>query len=234
MMRSQLVLGGVSRILLGVCATCVSAAALAQSSTSSFSSTPERAETWEVTLHPNFFETQTVKGSGGSSAKIDSTVGWGIFWGYNFNNYLNLGMDSSWSQPNVSTTITSATAPARSRTVNGDFSAFTLALDGTFYLMPGSFAPFVSAGVGWTAVNTRIASAPPVPGCWWDPWWGYVCDYYYPTYAVDKISYNSGVGLRWDIGEVFFLKGSWNRQWIDVGTVKPTFDAWKLDLGWKF
>lgn len=219
--------------VFGVCGCflLIGASALAASL---FDEARPRDKTWEFSFHPNFIETQTLDFEGGSNVELESTTGWGLWWGYNLNNHFNLGIDTSWAQPNAKVTIASADFPGLSRTISGDFSSFTLSAQGTFNLLQGPLTPYVSAGIGWTEVTAEIARLPPVGGCWWDPWWGYACGYSYPTYANDSVSYLGGLGVRWDIGSSFFTRVSWNRQWVEIGDETPGIDAYKLDLGFKF
>jgi opacity protein-like surface antigen len=194
----------------------------------------DREHTFETTLHANFYETQTLGFEHGSQIKIDSTTGWGFFWGYNFTNLLSAGLDMSWAQPNAKLTIQPAQTGLNARSLSGEFNTFSLTAIGTWNVLPGPLTPYFSGGIGWTSINTNIPTGQPVPGCWWDPWWGYVCDYYYPTAYADKVSYIGTAGLRWDTTRNFFMRASWNRQYIDMRGGHPTLDSWRAELGLKF
>src|SRR3974390_9036 len=191
----------------------------------------ERQHTFETTLHANFSESQTLNFEHGSSIKLDSTTGWGFFWGYNFTNMFNAGVDMSWAQPHAKVTIQPGQAGLNTRTISGDFNSFSLTALGTVNFLPGPFTPYLSGGIGWTEINTSIPTGQPVPGCWWDPWWGYVCNYYYPTAYADKVSYQGVVGLRWDATHNFFARASWNRQWIDMRGGYSAVDSWRAEIG---
>ena len=39
-----------------------------------------------------------------------------------------------------------------------------------------TFTPYVTGGIGYAFIDTNIPDSPPQTACWWDPWWGYVCD----------------------------------------------------------
>lgn len=193
-----------------------------------------REHTFETTLHANFYDSKTASFDHNTSIKIDSTTGWGFFWGYNFNNFFNAGVDMSWAQPNATFNIQPANAGLNPRSIGGDFDTFSLTALGTVNFIQGPFTPYLTGGIGWTSINTSIPTGAPQAGCWWDPWWGYVCNYYYPTAYADKVSYLGGAGLRWDATNHFFVRGSWNRQWVDMRGGKPTFDSWRAELGIKF
>jgi len=55
------------------------------------------------------------------------------------------------------------------------------------------------AGIGWTWIDTNIPDGPPVGGCWWDPWWGYVCTTTYPTKTKSAFSYQATLGVLGNI-----------------------------------
>ncbi len=76
----------------------------------------------------------------------------------------------------------------------------------------------------------------PSTGCYWDPWWGYVCYPYPPTYTATEFSYNAALGVCWDIRESFFLRASIGKQWIDVDKASSTPDITlgRLDIGFAF
>ena len=67
-----------------------------------------------------------------------------------------------------------------------------------WHLMDGPLTPYVGAGLGWTWIDTNVPTGPPVTGCWWDPWWGYVCYTDYPTKTTDAFSYQAILGVRYE------------------------------------
>jgi opacity protein-like surface antigen len=96
----------------------------------------------------------------------------------------------------------------------------------------GPFTPYVQAGIGWTNIDSNVADGPPTTGCWWDPWWGYVCRSSYSTYDDTNFSYGAGVGLRYEFGygQRTFVKASYNIQIID-DRADPEYDIWRLEIG---
>jgi opacity protein-like surface antigen len=85
-------------------------------------------------------------------------------------------------------------------------------------------------------VDTNIATEPPSIGCWWHPWYGYVCTSWQDTKSVDGFAYEVGAGVRWDINDIFSLDGGYTMRWIALDGVDgtPSFDGFQLNVGWKF
>jgi len=189
---------------------------------------------YEITLQPRYIASQTVGFDGGTSVDIDQDLGFGFGFGYNFSNKLALALDWSWASMNYKAKIaqsgTSSTA-----TANGTMDSSTIALNVSYYFLDGPLTPFVTGGIGWTWVDSNIPSGLPTTGCYWDPWYGYICTSYQETYAKDYFSYSLGIGGRWDVSPGFFLRGSIVWQWMDVGTAGTTdFPGGRVDIGFIF
>ena len=101
----------------------------------------------------------------------------------------------------------------------------------TYHFLKGPLTPYVQAGAGWTTLDSNIISRPPVTGCWWDPWWGYICTTTWTTYDTTKFSYNAGLGLRWDINAAVFMRGAWNREFVSTDNGNLDFDTLTLEAG---
>lgn len=195
-----------------------------------------RAGRWDFTLQPQYTDSTTVSGNNGSGATIQGAWGFGFGFAYNFDNHFALGGDFYWSNANYRSTAAPAVGNAGSAyTVSGNLVSNTLRMNGTWNLLPTSFTPFVSAGIGATYVDTNIPDGPPSNVCWWDPWWGYYCGSVVPTKSNTYFSYNAGAGLRWDVNRAIFLRAVAVRQWIDVGgpVGSPAMDQYRIDIGFK-
>ena len=79
-----------------------------------------------------------------------------------------------------------------------------------------------------------MTSSPPQTGCWWDPWWGYICATEWKTFATTKFSYNLGLGVRWDINNALFSRASYNREFVSVKSGSLNFDTATLEMGLVF
>jgi opacity protein-like surface antigen len=189
-----------------------------------------RAGTWEFLLPLLYVDSGTIEGQGGSSVDIDGDVGIGIGAGYNFTEYFQLNGLFTWTALDYTANV-----------INSDFSVrpysntlynSTISLNGIVYFLKGKINPFVSGGVGVTYVDTNIQTGPGSTACWWDPWYGYMCTGTAPTKTETDMSYNAGVGVRFDLTPQFSLQPSYNKMWIDMDKTSstPDFDIWRLDL----
>jgi outer membrane assembly lipoprotein YfiO len=193
---------------------------------------------YEVTLQPRYAASKDIDGAGGSKVALDPGYGFGVGFGYNFTDKIALHLDGSWNSSDYQATIAttdSGGTPTGTTTASGTLDIFTAALDLTYYILDGPLTPFLTGGIGWTHVDSNIPSGPPQGACWYDPWYGYVCTSYQNTYTKDYLSYNLGLGARWDVKSGFFLRGSAGWQWIDLGQPGTTeFLGGRLDLGYMF
>jgi opacity protein-like surface antigen len=207
------------------------AAAAAQNST-------PRAGKWEFTLQPQYTHAQTFDTGNGSGGKIDSTLGFGFGVAYNMNNNLQLGGELTWGTANYSATIAPAAGnPNPAQSVVGTLQSNTIRFNAAWnFIANGAFTPFVTGGVGSTFIDTNIPAGPPTNVCWWDPWWGYYCGVYTPTRSAYYVSYNAGLGLRWEVDRNIFVRAVANRVWIDAGSSLGTIstDQYRFDFGFEF
>jgi hypothetical protein len=191
---------------------------------------------YEFTLQPRYVASKTVNFDGGTSIDTDADLGFGMGFGYNLTNKFAMHLDWSWASTNYKAKIgTSTGGTLGTTTASGTLDASTFALNLSYYFLEGPLTPFVLGGIGWTWVDSNVPSGLPQTGCWWDPWYGYICTSYQDTYAKDYFSYSLGLGGRWDVTPGFFLRGSVVWQWMDVGDAGNTdFPGGRLDIGFMF
>ena len=106
----------------------------------------------------------------------------------------------------------------------------------TFHLLEGPLTPFATASLGWTWIDTNIATGPPELGCWWDPWWGQICTPIVDTASDDSASYGIGLGVRWDFGPGAFARVAYEQRYLDIQNANgtPDFGSVRFDIGAKF
>jgi opacity protein-like surface antigen len=200
---------------------------------SSAAAAEQRGRHWEGTLQLIGTSSESSNGEMGSGIDVDSEVGWGFGATYHFNPNFAVGFDGTFVRPKYTAVFNTdedglVSLRHRASIFNGHFN-------GTWNILKGDFTPYLQLGLGWTHVDSNIADGPPVTGCWWDPWWGYVCADFFSTYEDTRFSWGAGAGLRYDFDRMF-VKGSINRIELDAGSnaVDPTFDMWKLEIGMRF
>ena len=189
-----------------------------------------RAGTWDFYLPLVYADSATINGQGGSKVDINADFGFGFGFGYNFTENLQLNGIFSWNSRSYDATTVNTDGTTRKYSNYMDTS--TISLNGVYYFLNGNVTPFVSGGVGITYVDTNIQNGTGSTSCWYDPWWGYVCSSYVPTKTENDISYNAGVGVRYDASRQFALQFGYYKTWIDISKASGTsdFDIWRLDF----
>jgi opacity protein-like surface antigen len=195
-----------------------------------------RAEKWEFTVQAHPLGQQTIKFNGGTEISTNSDVGWGFGVGYNFNDHWELSFDISWNTPSYDAKIASADTPGTFTYANSELSISNLQFNLFYNFLAGPVTPFVSAGMGSTYIDSNIAYGNATTGCWYDPWWGYTCSTYQPSYSTTLFSYNASVGVRWDISRDVFLRAGIGQAWLDWqnGGGNNGITTGRIDLGFSY
>ena len=222
--------------LIAVCGACLSVLTFFSGPAAAewWDSSPgKRAGKWETTFGAYFTGSESSDGPNESSVDIDSGYGVGFSFGYNFTEHLALRFDGSWSRADYDAVLN--TEDEGLVRINHRLSLFNGQINGVYNVLEGAFTPYLQAGIGWSYVDSNVADGPPATGCWWDPWWGYICSNFYLTYAETNFSWNVGAGLRYEFQRGMFVRGGWERTHIDGGSgADPRFDAYRVELGWLF
>ena len=149
----------------------------------------------------------------GSSIDFDGQVGFGFGGDYFIADRLSIGFDIGWSRPDYSAILVPDDGSPEV-SIRHEASIWTGQLNGSYYFTDKPITPFVEAGLGWTNFDSNVADEPPITGCWWDPFWGYVCNTYYSTYDNSSFSYGAGLGLRWNVSYDISVKATY--RWLEV------------------
>ena len=192
------------------------------------SSDESRAQKWDFSFNILGLESEQANGTNGSGLKIDSETGWGFGIAYNINKRFALGFDMNFVKPGYTATLVDEDDEVT--TINHKLTISTGQFKGVWNILQGPLTPYVEGGLGWTYIDSNVASSPPITGCWWDPFWGYICNTFFNTYSDTSFSYSGGLGVRWEITPQIFLRGGYNYLKVDLGS-----SAGDLKLGsWLF
>ena len=193
-----------------------------------------RNNRWESSFLMGYQNSTSKDFEGGASLDIDKKFGWGITIGYNWTAKLNTAYKLFITKPNYSATIIPENPEIGPQTIDYTMSKYSHQFNATYNFMDRPFTPFVQAGLGFITLDSNIVDQPPTTGCWWDPWWGWVCNTTWSTYSKTGFSYNVGLGLRWDVNNAMFVRGSYNKEWISVDNGTLSFDILSFEGGLMF
>jgi opacity protein-like surface antigen len=190
---------------------------------------------WETRLGVAYQLNASADFEGGTTAEFASSTGFMVGVGYDLTSHFEIGANVSYDGRDYDASI-AGDDPGEVFPVSGRLDSLGLVFDLTYNFMSGPLTPFVVTGIGWNWVDTNIATRPPQIGCWWDPWYGYVCTSFQDTKTFDGLTYQLGAGLRYHLSDSFSLSGSYRMSWVDFtnATGTPTFDGLNLFLGWRF
>lgn len=196
--------------------------------------TVQRQGRWEARGGALMANSADVDFKGGTQAEIDGGLGFLFGIGYHYTDRLRFGSTFTFDQKDYEATV--AGESGDSYAIKGSIDTMSLMLDVAYEFLTGPVTPFVVGSVGWSWVDTNVATSPPEIGCWWHPWWGYVCTSWQDTRTFDGLAYELGAGLRYDFSDRLAADGSYNIRWVDFDTAKdsPTFDGLRFNLIWKF
>lgn len=207
---------------------------------SSFNSSG-RSEGFEMAIQLPYQDSLSVRGEAGTGAKVDSQFGFGIGLTWHLNSKLSVSGDMVWTSPRYQATFLvdadddPDTPGGELVTISHRADVFTGQARATWHFLDGPITPFVEGALGFTYIDSNVASGPPTSGCWWDPWWGYICRPLWSTYDDTGFSYAAGAGVRWDVNRDYGLRASYTRRWVDIkGPSDPEFDIWEVAFLWKF
>lgn len=186
----------------------------------------------DVSLRLNYMEEESYSGRNGTSLEADDTMGLGF--GFMYNSGPNWAFGASFdgsSTDYIATGFENDLIQNRNFRYDNEFDSFSINFDTIYYFSDKQFTPFVTASLGWTEVDTNIASGPPQDYCWWD-WWGYYCGLYVPTREEGGFNYKVGLGFRYDFSRYFAIRGSYSYSEIDIDVAgdKPSNNIWRLEL----
>lgn len=195
-----------------------------------FSKSANRAGKWEVFFAPMWMDDMKIDGDHGSSADINGRSSMGFGFGYNATDHIEVGMIFNASSGSYSATAVQDDGTKRS--YNGTMYSSSLALGGAYNFLEGPLTPYIGANIGSTFIDSNIPTGNTIGGCWWDPWWGYVCGGYPETYTSTNFTYGADLGLRFDVEGMFFKAGV-GKNFIDA---KKDFGVtlYALIFGFKF
>lgn len=177
-----------------------------------------RAQHWDFSMQTIYTGSEEFVGEGGSSLSLEDNLGWGFGISYHITENFNLGMNFNWSSINYTAIGVSDENPDEPQRYSNSVDLNTTLITAKWNFMKGPFTPYVSGSLGWTLVDTNIFAGYG-SGCYWDPWWGYICGPVTTTYGTDAASYGLGLGARYELTPKFAVSASYDITWLDIDAV---------------
>lgn len=204
-------------------------------STTSLSLTGSRTGLWQISLVPSYTSSQVVTFDGGATADINSRSGFAIGIGYNFSDHMELDLDFGTADGNYTGTRVPDDSSSLPETFSSNMFASHINLGLTYNFSASRLTPFVRGNLGWTYVDSGVPTGRVGTGCWWDPWYGYICAPIAETYTANEFTYGADLGLRFDVTRTVFLKGSAGKSYFDFDRSSSTgFTVYKFVIGFGF
>jgi len=190
---------------------------------------------WQTRLGVNYQFSNDADFDGGTTADFKSSTGFLVGLGFDLSDHFEVGANFTYDDRDYDARL-AGDEQGEFFPVKGSLESMGVMFNVNYYFMTGRFTPFITTGVGWNFVDTNIPTEPPQVGCWWNPWYGYICQDFQDTKNVDGFAYQVGAGLRYRLNETFSLTGTYQMSWLDFpkadGT--PSFDGLQLILNWGF
>jgi opacity protein-like surface antigen len=175
----------------------------------------------------------TLNFDGGTRANLATDYGVSFTAGYRVNPHFDaqLALDVT----DVDYRVAIVTGTGSTVQANGSYRAYTPRTNIQLNLIDGPFTPFLVGGVGYSLVDTNIPNGRPQSGCYWDPWYGYICGTVQSTKWIDGFVYQVGVGARLDVSNSASVHLAVERHWIDFhSNGSPYVDQFKAGFSWRF
>jgi opacity protein-like surface antigen len=190
----------------------------------------KRSDKWEASFKVLNNQSTDIGGQDESNIALKSDYGWGFTLGYNINPHILVNFDFSSSTPSYEATLIEDDGEPYK--INHKMDLLESQFNVVYSVFASQFTPYVQAGLGWTYVDSNIADGPPNTVCWWDPWWGYVCDGYQNTYSDERFSYNVALGFRYELDNSLFFRASYKQAWIDFSNSDDaSIGSYHLEVG---
>ena len=171
-----------------------------------------------------------------SSLSLDDAFGFGLNIGYRFNAHWSLGLNIEWLQPDYDVFLVPDDPAEDPISFSHGGDQFNTRIVGTYTFKDEGFTPYLDFGIGWTQLDSNVISGPPITGCWWHPWWGYICENFYSTFTETEFTYGIGGGVRLDVENRLFFKLGYTHWVLDAAPNASDFalGAFRLEIGRKF
>lgn len=189
---------------------------------------------WEWSAALLYQNSEDASAGGGSTFEMDDAFGIGMGLGYYLTDRLIVGGDIEWLAPDYSATLVDANGGVTR--FDHELTQINYRFRGTYLFSDGPLVPYAELGAGWTYVDSNVADGPPIVGCWYHPWFGYICDGYYETYSETNFSYGASLGFRYRTPYGMNFKLGYSHYEIDADDAEPepSLSSLRFEVIWAF
>jgi len=185
---------------------------------------------------PQYIDNKVLNFESGAKADIDSSVSFGLGFGYNFTPNWNLGLLFSYAEADYKGRYYK---DGEWQTQRHTLYTSSINFVGTYNFMDGDFTPFVSGHIGYTYTNTGIDNGEDYISCYPPTFpYPYPPGYCYPyngAYTDNSMNYGGFAGVRYDFDNHFFIKAAVGVNIIDYNSQNSAdFTIYQLTLGSTF
>lgn len=194
-----------------------------------------RVKKWEFYLAPQITNAKDLQFDNGATANIEKDSSLGFGFGYNLNSHIELALEFVSNNSNYTSTAIPEDPAESSVASSGSLYTSTINFGFTFNFLSTPFTPYVTANAGSTYIDSGVFTGNVGTGCYWYPYWGYVCGPVAQTYTSTEFSYGAALGLRYDFNRKLYMKGEARKSYIDNGNSNtPDFDTFRFIFGFMF
>ena len=186
-------------------------------------------------LAPSVTNSKVLQFENGAEADINKQTSFGFGVGYNMTSHIELSLEFSAGSANYSSTA--IPEDTIDPTLSSSHSMNTSSIDFgfTYNLLSKPFTPYVTATIGSTYIDSGIDNGNVGDGCYWYPYYGYVCGPVAQTYTASEFTYGAALGLRYDFKGQLYIKGDVGKNYVDVGSSNtPDFTTYRFIFGYMF
>jgi hypothetical protein len=193
-----------------------------------------RTKQWSIFLGPQYTNSKVLQFDGGAEADINDRTS--ISFGFAYNLNANIEFDVQFASSNAN--YTSTTIPDPSGTPeksSGSLYTSSINFGATYNFLKSPLTPYVSANIGSTYIDSGIPTGNTTTGCYWYPYYGYICGPVSQTYTSSNFSYGASLGLRYDVNRNFYIKGDVGKNYVDINSSNtPDFTTYRFIFGFMF
>jgi opacity protein-like surface antigen len=196
-----------------------------------------RASMWEVYGIGQYLHSEDVSFNGPMGdvkVKMGDTGLGGFGVAYHFNDFLAVHADLMFGNATFSGDLPVETGGTFH--VKQDAFLQTGRFNVDYNIINRRLTPFVTAGIGYQYMETELENLPPATVCWWNPWWGWICQTGHAHAWETDFTWNVGAGIRWNITDQLFIKATGGAQWLEYGGAKGVTTQIEgiFAIGWAF